>query len=83
MQTVMRIKGILLPSDWDDYGQITEMILATSDEAEFRIDCCQSPIRLERYLRQKVTVEAELADSKYINVHTIEICNYRSAADNR
>ncbi len=71
----MRIEGILLPSDWDDDGQVTAVILATPDEGELRIECYQSPTRLEKYLRKKVIVDGELADSRLLKINTIKACN--------
>jgi hypothetical protein len=71
----MRIEGILLPSDWDDEGRITALVLATSDEGEFQIDCPQAPIRLEKYLRQKVIVDGKLAGANLIRMDTITVGN--------
>ena len=56
----MRLRGILLPSDWNDDGQVTAVILATSDEAEFPIKSDRSPAQLKRYFRKRVIVDGEL-----------------------
>lgn len=57
----MRIEGILLPSDWDDDGHVTALILATSDESEFPIQTDAPPVQLERYYRKRVVVDGDLA----------------------
>lgn len=67
----MRINGILLPSDWNDDGQVTALILATSDEAEFPIETDRSPEQLERYIRRKVIVDGELATSGLLKLNAI------------
>ena len=67
----MRINGILLPSDWSDDGQVTALVLATSDEAEFPIESDQSPRQLERYIRRKVVVDGELETSGLFKLHAI------------
>ena len=70
----MRIEGILLPADWDEEGQVTALILATADETELRIECRQLPNRIEKFLRQKVIVDGELAGSSLMKIDAIEIC---------
>lgn len=67
----MRINGILLPSDWNDDGQVTDLILATSDEAEFRIETDRSLQQLERYIRRKVVIDGELATSGLLKLNAI------------
>ncbi len=71
----MRIEGIILPSDWDDDGQVTAWILATSDEGEFRIEYRQLPMRLEKYLRQKVIVYGKLTGSSLLKIDEIKVSN--------
>jgi hypothetical protein len=67
----MRLWGILLPADWNDDGQVTAMILATSDEAEFPIKSDKSPAQLKRYFRKKVIVDGELAASGFFTLRSI------------
>ena len=71
----MRIEGILLPSDWDDNGRVTAMVLATSDEAEFKIKSRQASMRFEKYLRQNVIIEGELAGASLVKISAIKRCH--------
>lgn len=57
----MRIQGILLPSDWNDDGQVTALILATSDESELPIQTDKPPGDFEPYYRKRVIVDGDLA----------------------
>jgi len=72
---MMRIEGILLPSDWDDDGQVTALILATPDEGELRIECHQAPTHLEKYLRQKVIVDGKIAGPGLLKIYAIKVCS--------
>ena len=67
----MRLQGILLPSDWSDDGQVTGMILATSDEAEFPIKSKKSPAQLKRYFRKRVIVDGELVATGIFRLRSI------------
>lgn len=59
----MRIEGILLPSNWDDDGRVTALILATSDESELPIQTEKPPVQFERFYRKRVIVDGDLAAS--------------------
>jgi hypothetical protein len=73
MQMNMRVEGILLPSDWDDNGRVIALVLATSDEGEFQVECLQPSIRLKKYLRKKVIVDGKLTGSSLLRVKTIKV----------
>ena len=67
----MRIQGILLPADWNDDGQVTALILATSDEAEIQIKTDRSLEKFQQYLRRKVVVDGDLATSGFLMLRAI------------
>jgi hypothetical protein len=57
----MRIEGILLPSDWDDDGRVTALVLATSDESELPIQTEKAPGQFEPFYRKRVVVDGDLS----------------------
>ena len=65
----MRIQGILLPSDWNDDGQVTALILATSDESELPIQTDKPPGDFEPYDRKRVIVDGDLARGQPGSIH--------------
>jgi hypothetical protein len=71
----MRLEGILLPSDWNDDGQVTSVILATTDENELQVECSRSLAWYDKFLRQKVIVDGEFAGSGQLIIKAIDICN--------
>ena len=67
----MRIEGILLPADWSEDGQVTALILATSDEAELPLHSDKAPSQFEPYFRKKVIVDGDLATSGCLKIKAI------------
>lgn len=75
-ERTMRIRGILLPSDFDEFGTVTELILATADEGELLVTSADPDGDLIRFLRKEVVVEGELkqqATKKLLEIQTIEV----------
>jgi hypothetical protein len=50
------IRGLLVPADWDDRGNITEMAVSTHFEEEYFIEQNARGEALLPFLRQKVKV---------------------------
>jgi hypothetical protein len=72
----MHITGILLPSDWDDSGTVTEVILATADEGELLVECSDPASEFNRFLRKEVVVNGELrqrAAKRVLAIHAIRL----------
>ena len=67
----MRIEGILLPSNWDDDGRVTALILATSDETELPIQTEKPPFQFERFYRKRVIVDGDLATTGLFKLKAI------------
>ncbi len=49
-----RIKGIIIPTAWDESGNILSLAIATDDEKEYLIEGPQNHIKLLSLLRQEV-----------------------------
>lgn len=67
----MRLRGLLLPSNWNEDGHVTDLVLATSDEAEFPLKSDRPPEQLKRYFRKKVIIDGDLATTGLFKVKAI------------
>ena len=53
----MTAKGILLPSEWDENGDVIALTLFTHDEDEYRVEGNKMSPQLFDVLRQELLVE--------------------------
>ena len=51
-----RIKGVVVPTDWDNNGNVISLAIATGDEQEYLIENHQQITNLWTLLRQEVIV---------------------------
>ena len=51
-----RIKGIVVPADWDGNGNVISLAIATGDEQEYLIEDHRQIANLRTLLRQEVVV---------------------------
>ncbi len=54
------VKGILLPSEWDENGAVLELTFFTHDEEEFRVKAKEMMPELHKVVRQEVVIEGYL-----------------------
>ena len=77
-----RIKGIVIPTDWDGNGKVISLAIATFDEQEYLIENHQQIANLRNLLRQEVTVMGSIQrreDHKTIKVseiHSWEVSSF-------
>lgn len=68
------IEGIVIPSNWDDQGNIKQVSLHTSDEKEYRVDCGGAGRELLAHIHSKVEVTGNIRERLdgylYINVRS-------------
>lgn len=38
-EKTITVRGILMPADWNDQGEVVAIVLATNEEKEFIIEC--------------------------------------------
>jgi hypothetical protein len=67
-QAMERIKGIVVPTDWDSNGNVISLAIATGDEQEYLIENDQQIDSLHRLLRQEVVVMGSIKRRKEIKV---------------
>ncbi len=58
--TSLEIRGIVLPADWDDEGNVVAVSIATSEEREYLIDDTDIARELIGMLRKPVMVRGHL-----------------------
>jgi hypothetical protein len=63
-----RLKGIIVPTEWDSFGNVISLAIATGDEQEYLIENNQQIESLRPLLRQEVVV---LGSIKCCNDHKI------------
>ena len=69
------IKGIVIPFDWDEKGNVVAIALSTKDEEEYLIEDKEKGEELERYLREEVEVTGVVSCEK--DTKMIRVTNYR------
>lgn len=55
-QAKISLKGILIPSNWDEKGNITALKIATTNEKEYIISNQDVGDMIASYLRKEITV---------------------------
>ena len=69
-----KIKGIVIPSGWDDYGNVKQVSLHTSDEKEYRVEYGGVGQQLMAHIHSKVEatgkIREQLDGHMYINVRS-------------
>jgi hypothetical protein len=68
------IEGLLIPSDWDNDGNVIGLTIATTDEREYRIADRSQVTRLTPFLRKRVMIKGSLQEEKektYLHVQKI------------
>jgi hypothetical protein len=66
------IRGIIIPSDWDDHGYVTQIAIATYREDRFLIKDNEPGRKLMALLRKSMIVEGTVirhGDDQIIEVH--------------
>ena len=57
---MVRIKGIVVPTDWDRNGEVVSLAIATGDEQEYLIENHRQIANLWTLLRQEVVVTGSI-----------------------
>ena len=69
-----RIQGIVIPSNWDDQGNIKQVSLHTSDETEYRVEYGGVVRELLAHIHSRVEATGKISErldgNLYINVRS-------------
>jgi hypothetical protein len=60
---MIRVKGIIVPSNWDTEGNIVAISIATHDEQEYLIENRDEGAKLKTLLRQEVELSGVVVRS--------------------
>ena len=74
-RSVINFKGIIIPSDWDDKGNVTSILIAAYDEEEYHVTAPDVIERLKPFLRKEITVSGTLERIKgktHIHISNVE-----------
>ena len=54
------VEGIIIPANWDNNGNVVDLVLAARDEEEYLIRDKEQVTRLKSFLRQEVKIRGIL-----------------------
>ena len=54
------VEGIIIPANWDNKGNVVDLVLAARDEEEYLIRDNEQVTRLKSFLRQEVKIKGIL-----------------------
>jgi hypothetical protein len=72
---LVTIRGIVIPADWDEKGNVVAVAVSTYDEVECFIDNEEKGIEMKAFIREEVEVRGILRKEK--NRLIIKIKEYR------
>lgn len=58
-----KLRGIIIPSEWDIQGNVVALAIATDNEEEYLIDECSQTSQLKTVLREEVEVRGRFKHS--------------------
>jgi len=70
------IRGIVIPADWDERGNVVAIAVSTYDEVEYLIENDEKGKELKAFIREEVEVSGTLREEK--NRLIMKIKGYRS-----
>ena len=75
-QPKISLKGILIPSNWDEKGNITSLKIASANEKEYVISNQDVSDMIATYLRKEITVTGVLEQWGAITyIHVQDVIN--------
>ena len=83
MRQSVDLKGVIVPTDWDEIGNFTAVALAADDETEYRISADNKIGRLlHQLLRTRVRIEGYLqTETSTGNRNLVIVNSYRILDD--
>ena len=72
---LVSIRGIIIPADWDEKGNIVAVGISTYDEVEYLIENNEKGKELLAFIRQQVKVSGEVRQKRGKKIITINEYN--------
>ena len=69
---MIKVKGILIPVNWDPKGNVVSMAIATDDESEYLVEDQELAGKLKGQLRQVVEVSGVVKRKRGKNIINIK-----------
>jgi hypothetical protein len=76
---LVTIRGIVIPADWDEKGNVVAVAVSTYDEIECLIENREKEMELKAFIREEVEVRGILREEK--NRLIMKIKEYRVKPD--
>ena len=76
---LVTIRGIVIPADWDEKGNVVAVAVSTYDEVEYLIENHEKEKELKAFIREEVEVSGILREEK--NKPIMKIKEYRLKPD--
>ena len=61
---LITIRGIIIPADWDEKGNVVAVAISTYDEVEYLIENHEKEKELKAFIREEVEVSGILKEEK-------------------
>lgn len=58
------VRGLIIPVDWDQEGNVVGLALSSYDEREYRIEKQDKGIELFKFIREEVEVTGSIVEEK-------------------
>jgi hypothetical protein len=76
---MITVKGILIPVNWDQKGNVVSVAIATDEEKEYLVADPELAEKMKRRLRQVVEASGIVTKSQGKNIITIKQWRYQNA----
>ena len=70
--TMICVEGIIIPANWDNKGNVVDLVLAARDEEEYLIRDKEQVTRLKSFLRQEVKIKGILRTKEGKKIITVK-----------
>ena len=74
---LVTIRGIVIPADWDEKGNVVAVAVSTYDEAEFLIENQGKEKEMKAFIREEVEVSGILREEKNRLIMKIKECRLK------
>jgi hypothetical protein len=73
---IRRIRGIVIPADWDEQGNVAALVIAAPNEEEYRVGMDKKGKELIAFLREEIEVSGFVSEKK--NKKIVKVKEYSS-----
>jgi hypothetical protein len=76
---LMRIRGIVIPTEWDEQGNVAAVSIAAHDEEEYRVGMDDKGKELAVFLREQVEVSGFVREHEEKKIIKVERYSLKQA----